>query len=73
MGIEQYLVRLQEIGADNDGAAVAKLGMRGLQLGPLAAVWSDDALASSPKRTRSRAGACRDVAALKARQHSLRQ
>src|SRR3954464_2428217 len=32
MGVEQHLVRLQEIGADNERAAITKLGMRGLQL-----------------------------------------
>jgi hypothetical protein len=37
MGVEQHLVRLQEIGADNERAAVTELGMRRLQLGPLAA------------------------------------
>src|SRR5947209_1699514 len=37
MGIKQHLVGLQEIGPDNEGAAVTKLEMRSLQLGPLAA------------------------------------
>ena len=32
MGIEQHLMRLQQIGADNEGAAVAELGMCHLQL-----------------------------------------
>jgi hypothetical protein len=37
MGVEQHLVRLQEIGADNERAAITELEVRGLQLGPLAA------------------------------------
>ena len=35
MGIEEHLVRLQEIGADEEDAAVRQLDMRDLQLGPL--------------------------------------
>ena len=37
MRVEQHLVRLQRIGPDNEGAAVAKLEVRSLQLGPFAA------------------------------------
>jgi hypothetical protein len=37
MRVEQHLVRLQRIGADEEGAAVAKLKMRRLELYPLAA------------------------------------
>ena len=37
MRVEQHLVGLQRIGADEEGAAVAKLEMRRLQLYPLAA------------------------------------
>ena len=35
--VKQHLVRLQWIGADEEGAAVAKLDMSCLQLHPLAA------------------------------------
>lgn len=37
VGIEQHLVRLQEIGSHDEGAAVAQLRMRDLQLGALIA------------------------------------
>jgi len=37
VGVEQHLVCLQEIGPDNEGAAVAQLRMGHLQLGPLIA------------------------------------
>ncbi|MNV45880.1 hypothetical protein D3C71_1376900 [compost metagenome] len=37
MGIEQHLMRLEEIGPNNEGAAVAQLRMRHLQLGALIA------------------------------------
>src|SRR5271166_5797164 len=37
MRIEQHLVRLQRIGPDNEGTAVAKLEVSGLQLCPFAA------------------------------------
>jgi hypothetical protein len=37
VGVEQHLVRLQEIGPDDEGPAVAQLRMRHLQLGALIA------------------------------------
>ncbi len=37
MGIEQHLMRLEEIGSNNESAAVAQLRMRHLQLGALIA------------------------------------
>ena len=37
MGIEQHLMRLQEIGPNDEGAAVAQLRVRHLQLGALIA------------------------------------
>ena len=36
MGIEQHLMRLQQIGADQKGAAMRELDMSDLQLDPLA-------------------------------------
>lgn len=36
MGVEQHLVRLQQVGPHNEGAAVAELGVGHLQLGALA-------------------------------------
>ena len=36
MGVEQHLMGLLRIGAENEGAAVAELEVSDLQLGPLA-------------------------------------
>jgi hypothetical protein len=37
VGVEQHLVGLLRIGAENEGAAIGKLDVSDLQLGPLAA------------------------------------